>query len=106
MKKRNKVRTQDELQEFYGEFNKKGAKVKFDARVAILGNIHKNGLGVQGVTMPGFQNSCPTSSPSGDYQCVFPSGWSGTLAPSLTGSSFNPANRSYSNVQYLGGMHH
>lgn len=74
------------------------AKVKFDARVAILGNIHKNGLGVQGVTMPGFQNSCPTSSPSGDYQCVFPSGWSGTLAPSLTGSSFNPANRSYSNV--------
>jgi hypothetical protein len=40
-----------------------------------------------------------TADSSGSYTFTVPYNWSGTVTPSLTGSTFNPASRSYSNVR-------
>ena len=40
-----------------------------------------------------------TSNSKGKYSLTVPSGWSGTITPSLAGYRFTPASRSYSDVQ-------
>jgi hypothetical protein len=42
--------------------------------------------------------TCSASSAAGLYTCNVPQGWSGTVTPALTGYSFAPASRSYTNV--------
>jgi hypothetical protein len=42
--------------------------------------------------------SCTSSNTVGQYSCTAPGGWTGTVTPSLSGYSFTPASRSYSNV--------
>ena len=39
-----------------------------------------------------------TTNPSGFYSQAVPYGWSGTVTPSMSGYTFNPLSRSYSNV--------
>src|SRR6185369_17728905 len=48
-------------------------------------------------TAPGG-GSCPDSNGSGQYTCAVPSGWSGTVTPSLANYTFSPPSRSYSSV--------
>ena len=40
-----------------------------------------------------------TADISGNYTFSVPTGWSGTVTPALTGRTFTPANRSYTNVR-------
>jgi RHS repeat-associated protein len=42
--------------------------------------------------------NCGSSNASGQYTCSFPVGWSGSITPQLTGYTFAPASRTYSNV--------
>jgi len=53
--------------------------------------------GQPGVTLAYTDGSAKTvvSASNGAYTLTVPSGWSGTVTPSLTGYSFSPANRSY-----------
>ncbi len=65
------------------------------ANFLIIGNT-----GVGGVTLS-WDDGTPrtmTSTVDGDYFIEVPSGWSGTVTPSLTGYTFDPAERNYSNV--------
>ena len=69
----------------------------FTAFVAysISGNV-----GASGVTLSYVDTTPQTviSDSSGNYSILVPSGWSGTVTPSHTCFTFNPPNRSYSNV--------
>src|SRR6185369_7422188 len=56
--------------------------------------------GAAGVTLS-YTDGTPqtaTSAPNGDYSFLVPSNWTGTVTPSHQCFTFNPVNRSYSNV--------
>jgi len=77
---------------------------KFQAAPAptftISGTVTKNAIGLAGVSMTGSTGAtCTTpSDTSGNYSCTVPQGWSGSITPSLSGHTFTPASRSYTNV--------
>ncbi|MFZ5883662.1 MAG: hypothetical protein ACOYYI_07795 [Chloroflexota bacterium] len=56
--------------------------------------------GVGGVSLSYVDGTAKTvtSAPDGSYSISVPSGWSGTVTPSLTGVTFTPASRTYTNV--------
>jgi photosystem II stability/assembly factor-like uncharacterized protein/5-hydroxyisourate hydrolase-like protein (transthyretin family) len=62
----------------------------------IAGKVTQNGSGLAGVTFSGAP--CTTTDSSGAYSCSVAQGWSGTIAPTLAGTAFTPASRSYSGV--------
>ena len=65
----------------------------------VSGTVTAVGSALSGVTLtPGSGGSCTPSNASGQYSCTVPSGWTGSVTPSLSGYSFTPASRSYSNV--------
>lgn len=47
----------------------------------------------------GDESACVVYNDLGNFDCVLPQGWSGMLKPTLQGSSFEPPNRVYSNLQ-------
>ncbi|MBI3872765.1 MAG: T9SS type A sorting domain-containing protein, partial [candidate division Zixibacteria bacterium] len=55
------------------------------------------GSGIAGVAVGGLTGS-PVTNASGYYVATVSYGWSGTATPSLTGYSFTPPSRNYSNV--------
>ena len=64
---------------------------------SISGTITLNGAGLGGVTINGFPTTTTTNA-TGAYTCTVNHGWSGTVTPTLTGYSFTPSNRTYSNL--------
>ncbi len=67
---------------------------------SISGNVHTAaGQSIAGVTIS-LSNGGPTvfTDSSGNYSATVSSGYSGTATPSLSGYSFSPPSRSYSNV--------
>ena len=42
--------------------------------------------------------SCTPSDPTGHYACTVPPNWSGSVTPALSGYTFSPSSRTYSNV--------
>ncbi len=57
--------------------------------------------GTGGVTLSWFEGrdqKTVTSKSDGTYNVTVPHGWSGTITPSKTGFTFNPVNKSYTNV--------
>jgi len=66
---------------------------------AISGTVNLSGSPLPGVALAaGTGTSCSSTNASGQYTCTVPSGWSGTVVPTLSGYSFTPASRAYSNV--------
>ncbi|HNR32540.1 MAG TPA: PKD domain-containing protein, partial [Candidatus Hydrogenedentes bacterium] len=63
----------------------------------VSGTITANGAGLAGVTLVGLPGD-PVTGPDGTYGVVLPLHWSGTVTPTLTGSSFSPPSRSYVNL--------
>ncbi len=84
------------------------AKTKFDAKVNVGGTIRGNGKSLSGIKVlsgiehDGQEVACFTYGESGDtiqYGCTLPgSSWSGTITPKLSGASFDPPSRAYSNL--------
>ena len=84
------------------------AKMKFDAKVNVGGTIRGNGKSLSGIKVlsgieyNGQEVACITWGESGDtiqYGCTLPgSSWAGTIAPVLSGVSFDPPNRAYSGL--------
>ncbi len=65
----------------------------------VSGTVSLNGTGLIGVTMAATNGvSCTTTNAAGQYSCTAPQGWSGSVTPALTGYTFAPVSRSYSNV--------
>jgi hypothetical protein len=66
----------------------------------IAGVVSRNGAALAGVGfgITGTGASCGTSASNGTYSCSVPGGWSGTVTPTLTGNTFTPVSRSYSNL--------
>jgi hypothetical protein len=74
----------------------------FTVGPSVSGTVTVGGAGLAGVTFTATGGGvCSTSNASGQYSCTVPSGWSGSVTPSLAGYSFSPASRSYSNVTTL-----
>jgi len=66
---------------------------------SVSGTVTLNGSPLAGVAFAGTNGaSCTASNASGQYSCSVPTGWSGSVTPSLAGHSFTPASRSYTNV--------
>ncbi|MBK7060433.1 MAG: S8 family serine peptidase [Rubrivivax sp.] len=65
----------------------------------ISGTVTLNGTALSSVSLAGTNGvSCTPSNAAGQYNCTVPSGWSGSVTPSLSGYTFAPASRSYSSV--------
>ncbi|HLP48524.1 MAG TPA: hypothetical protein VK469_21470, partial [Candidatus Kapabacteria bacterium] len=57
-----------------------------------------DGKALRGVVMNGLPGN-PTTNYSGEYCVTIPCGWSGTVTPSKSCYSFNPAAKTYTNIQ-------
>jgi|GEM_PF-1966835 len=82
-----------------------GAKVEYDRKVDIGGRVTQGGQGLSSAKilsgfndLEGKESACVVYNDLGNYDCVVPYGWSGTLTPTLEGVTFTPLERSYSNV--------
>jgi hypothetical protein len=64
--------------------------------ISIDGYVTSEGTGLAGVSMTGLP-SAPATSGTGYYSDTLDSGWSGTVTPALTGYSFTPESRTYTN---------
>ncbi|MCX7049908.1 MAG: hypothetical protein NTX50_31055, partial [Candidatus Sumerlaeota bacterium] len=63
----------------------------------ISGQVTLNSSALSGVNMGGLPGTVVTNS-SGNYSGTVNYGWSGTITPSLSGYTFTPSSRTYSNV--------
>ena len=65
----------------------------------ISGNVTVSGTPLNGVGFSGGAGTtCVPSDASGQYSCTVPQGYTGSIAPMLSGYIFTPASRNYSNV--------
>ena len=82
------------------------ALVAFKTSINISGTVTKGSSGARGAVIRsgisdanGNESACVVYNDLGNFDCVLPQGWSGTLTPTLQGSSFEPPNRVYSNLK-------
>ncbi len=78
--------------------NQTGQNYSASAVYHITGTVTLAGSPAAGVTLSGTGATCTNSDSSGNYDCTVPSGWSGTITPTYSGYTFDPASRNYSNV--------
>jgi hypothetical protein len=65
----------------------------------VSGTVTLNGTGLSGVSLAATGGvSCTSSNGSGAYGCTVPQNWSGTVTPTLSGYSFTPPLRNYTDV--------
>ena len=71
----------------------------YTASYPITGTVSAAGSPLSGVAMGATGGvTCTNSDGSGNYTCLVSPGWSGTVTPTLSATTFTPASRSYSNV--------
>ncbi|MCK5057230.1 MAG: hypothetical protein KAT34_11280 [Candidatus Aminicenantes bacterium] len=73
-----------------------GIKVK--DQHAISGTVTSGGTALENVVLSGLPDN-PATDASGFYSALVTRGWSGTVTPTLSGYTFKPSNRAYSNVK-------
>ncbi len=78
-----------------GEYD--GFVIKLPYRT-IFGRVTAAGVALGNVTMTVTGVDTTTTDDNGDYQFTVTDGWTGTVTPSLSGYSFIPSSRSYTNV--------
>ncbi len=78
----------------------------FKTSINISGAVTKGNSGARGAIIrsgisdvKGNESACVVYNDLGNYDCVLPKGWTGKLTPTLSGSSFTPIDRSYTNLQ-------
>ena len=65
----------------------------------VVGTVTAGGSALNGVTFNGGAGtSCTPSNAAGQYSCTVPQGYTGSITPTLSGYTFTPSARSYSNV--------
>jgi hypothetical protein len=73
-----------------------GIKVK--DQYTISGTVTSGGTALENVVLSGLPDN-PDTDASGFYSALVTKGWSGTVTPTLSGYTFKPSNRAYSNVK-------
>jgi hypothetical protein len=68
------------------------------ATYTISGTVDDGATNLAGVTMSLSTGGSTTTNGSGYYEFTVDTGWSGTITPSMTGYTFAPVSRSYTNV--------
>ncbi len=63
----------------------------------ISGMVTANGAGLAGVTLAGLPGN-PVTGADGLYSVEVPYNWTGSVTPTLTGTTFEPASRDYANL--------
>lgn len=63
----------------------------------VSGTIQAGGLPLPGIVLDGLPGP-PVTNASGQYSVSVASGWSGVVTPTLAGRTFDPPNRTYTNV--------
>ena len=65
----------------------------------VSGTVTLSGAALSGVNFAASAGvNCTASNATGNYACTVPQGWTGTVTPSLSGYTFTPRSRTYSNV--------
>jgi RHS repeat-associated protein len=83
----------------FGNGGKFATSTNFAVHLPVTGTVTTSGgSALAGVSLSVPGGSSCTSNAAGQYICGVPSGWSGSITPSLAGYSFTPASRSYTNV--------
>ncbi len=73
-----------------------GIKVK--GQHAISGTVTSGGTALENVMLSGLSGN-PATDASGFYSAMVTRNWSGTVTPTLSGYTFKPSNRTYTNVK-------
>jgi hypothetical protein len=60
--------------------------------------VNRRTTSLAGVTITPSSGTATTTGATGNYTLIVPRGWTGTLTPTLTGKTFTPVNRSFSNL--------
>jgi len=88
-----------ELRIFNGSYHYMSTSDPFTVNATIGGTVTAGGSPLSGVTLtPTSGGTCGNSNGSGVYSCTVPYGWTGSVTASLSGYSFSPTGRSYTNV--------
>ncbi len=80
------------------------AVLGYNSKIQLTGNITLAGQGLGGVlldagfVLKGVDMACQRSQPDGYFSCTIPTGWTGTLKPSLQGYTFKPAVIEFKNL--------
>jgi RHS repeat-associated protein len=65
----------------------------------VIGTVRFNGAPLANVAFTATNGvNCTSSNASGQYSCIAPQWWSGTVTPALSGYTFTPATHNYSNI--------
>jgi len=65
----------------------------------VSGTITVGGVALSGVTVNATGGvACTNSNATGNYACTVPSGWTGSVTPTLAGFNLSPASRTYTSV--------
>jgi hypothetical protein len=76
-----------------------GTSSNFAVNAILNGTVTLNSAPLSGVAFTATNGgSCTASNASGEYSCIAPPGWTGSITPSLSGHAFTPASRSYTNL--------
>src|SRR5687767_7501440 len=71
----------------------------FELGRTIAGTVTMSGgTPLAGVALAAPGGSCSSTNASGQYTCLVPPGWTGSVTPSASGYLFTPASRSYTNL--------
>src|SRR5262249_42962991 len=83
----------------YSGVNSTLAAENFQAAYQVTGAVTAGGTAVSGVSFSATNGStCTSSDSSGQYSCTVLYGWTGAVTPSLSGYTFAPTSRDFTNV--------
>jgi RHS repeat-associated protein len=72
---------------------------QFQVGRTITGTVAVGGVTpLAGVALSAPGGSCSATNGSGQYTCLVPNGWTGSVTPSVSGYLFTPASRSYTSL--------
>jgi hypothetical protein len=86
------------------------ARLEYDRKVGVYGTVNTSAdptINVSSdvqvssgfVDSKGNESACIIYNAYGNFECIFPYGWTGNITPKATGKTFAPTQRSYSNLQ-------
>lgn len=69
-----------------------------DKTVRIAGSVRKNGAGFAGVTVTADGGRSSVTDAAGGYALEVPAGWTGRIAPAMTGETFDPPSQAFTSL--------
>ncbi|MBK1631891.1 hypothetical protein CKO31_14330 [Thiohalocapsa halophila] len=84
----------------FDQLGKSSVPVEPVTGYSISGQVTSGGVGLSGIEMASADGAvCTATDANGDYSCEVTQGWSGSIAPTASGYSVEPAQRTFADVQ-------